>query len=52
MLGKLSILKYVDPRSPLVTISISNKQMSNVLVDLGVTLNVMTLETLESIVCT
>ena len=39
--------KYVDPRTPMVTITINNFSISKTLIDLGATINVMTLETMK-----
>ena len=36
--------KYDDPGNPTVTVHIGNTQIPNVLVDLGVAINVMTIE--------
>ena len=38
--------KYIDPGVPLVTISINIFSIPNTLIDLGVAINVMTMETL------
>jgi hypothetical protein len=41
--------KYVDPGNPIVTISIKNSSIPNTLNDLGVVINVMTMETMEKL---
>ena len=46
MLTNLSMEKYIDPGVPLVTISINKFSIPNTLIDLGVAINVMTMETL------
>ena len=47
MMRKAPLAKYVDPSNPTVIVCIGKIQISNVLVDLGVSLNVMTIETLK-----
>jgi hypothetical protein len=39
--------KYVDPGIPIVTIFINNFSIPNTLIDLGATINVMTMETMQ-----
>jgi hypothetical protein len=46
MSNTISIEKYVDPGIPMVTITINNFSISKTLIDLGATINVMTLETM------
>ena len=41
MLEKLTVLKYSDLGSPMVTITIHGMQVKNSLVDLGVSINFM-----------
>ena len=43
IMGKNFLVKYDDPRNPTVTVQIQNTQIPNVLVDLGATINVMTI---------
>ena len=43
-MGKTLLAKYDDPRNPTVTMQIGSTQIPNVLVDLGATINVMTIE--------
>ena len=47
MLDNPKIPKYVDPGSPVVTLSIQGIQVHNVLIDLGASINVMT----EEVMC-
>jgi hypothetical protein len=47
MSNTISIEKYVDPGIPMVTITINNFSISKTLIDLGSTINVMTLETMR-----
>lgn len=49
MSGKVVIEKYGDPDSPVMTVKISNLPIENTLTDLGVVLNVMTKETMETL---
>ena len=46
MSTNISIEKYIDPGVPLVTIIINRFSIPNTLIDLGATINVMTMETL------
>ena len=48
MSTNISIEKYIDPGVPLVTICINKFSIPNTLIDLGATINVMTMETLCS----
>ena len=48
-MGKTLLAKYDDPRSPTVTMQIGSTQIPNVLVDLGATINVMTIETVRKL---
>ena len=41
--------KYDDPGNPTVTVNIGNTQIPNVLVDLGASINVMTIETVRKL---
>jgi hypothetical protein len=41
--------KYVDPGVPIVTILINNISIPNTLIDLGATINVMTMETMQKL---
>jgi hypothetical protein len=47
MSNTISIEKYVDPRIPMVTITINNFSISKTLIDLGAAINVITLETMR-----
>ena len=49
MLGKYLNPKYVHPRSPIVTINISDLSITNTLIDLGASINVMTRDTMLSL---
>jgi hypothetical protein len=57
VVGKLASLmstnitteKYVDPGVPIVTILINNISIPNTLIDLGATINVMTMETMQNL---
>ena len=49
IMGKVPLAKYVDPGNLTVTICIGKIQISNVLVDLGASINVMTIETLKKL---
>lgn len=51
MIEKITFLKYEDPRSPLVVVTIENTFISNVLMDLGASINVMAYETMMNIWC-
>lgn len=52
MLGKITVPKYGDPRSPLIIVIIDNNCISNVLVDLGASIDVITYEIMIKIKCT
>lgn len=47
ILGKITVPKYGDSRSPLVIVTIDNTSISNVLVDLGAAINIMTYEIMK-----
>ena len=49
MSTNISMEKYIDPSVPLVTISINSFCIVNTLIDLGATINVMTMETLRNL---
>lgn len=49
MLGKVVIPKYSDPGSPVVSIVINGSHIRNVLIDLGVAINVMTREVMKQL---
>jgi hypothetical protein len=40
--------KYVDPRNPIVRIFINNFSIPNTLIDIGATINPMTMETMDT----
>jgi hypothetical protein len=47
MSRKIFIPKYTDPESPMVQININGQVVKNVLIDLGVAINVMIKNTME-----
>ena len=47
MSNTIFIEKHVDPGIPMVTITVNNFSIPKTLIDLGVSINVMTLETME-----
>jgi hypothetical protein len=47
MSGKVIMEKYVDPGNHVVIVYINNVPIENTLIDLGVTINVMTVITME-----
>ena len=47
MTNTVFVEKYVDPGIPMETIPINNFSISKILIDLGATINVMTLETMK-----
>jgi hypothetical protein len=49
MSTSITMEKYIDPGVPLVIISINNFSIPNTLIDLGATINVMTMETLRNL---
>ena len=49
IIGKTLLAKYDDPRNPTVTVQIGSMQIPNVLVYLGATINVMTIETIRKL---
>ena len=49
IMGKNILAKYDDPRNHTVTVHIGNTHIQNVLVDLGTTINVMTIETIRKL---
>ena len=49
MTGCVYVEKYTDPGNPVVTVQIGNVLVSNVLIDLGATINVMTKQTMDQI---
>ena len=48
-MGKTLLAKYDDHGNPTVTVQIGHTQIPNILVDLGVAINVMTIETEENL---
>ena len=46
-MGKNLLAKYDDPGNPTVTVQIGHTQIPNILVDLGASINVMTIETVK-----
>ena len=49
MTNTISMEKYVDPGIPRVTTIINNIHIPNTLIDLGVAINAMTLETMKTL---
>ena len=49
MTGCVSVEKYTDPGNPVVTVQIGNVLVSNVLIDLGVAINLMTKKTMDKL---
>eukprot|EP00253_Pinus_taeda_P016149 PITA_16149 len=49
MIGCVSMEKYTDPRNPVVSDQIGNFLVSNVLIDLGVAINVMTKKNMDQL---
>jgi hypothetical protein len=47
MSGKTPPVKYCDPGHPTITVQVGKMIIHRVLVDLGTTINIMTLETLQ-----
>jgi hypothetical protein len=47
MLGKTPPIKYGDPGNPTVTVKIGETFISHVLVDLGATINIMSIDTTQ-----
>lgn len=47
MLENITILKYTNPRSPIVDVKINGTLIKNTLIDLGEIINVMTKETMQ-----
>lgn len=45
LLGKETLVKYEDPGNPIVTVQINGHSFPNALVDLGVAINILTIET-------
>ena len=48
-MGCVSMEKYTNPRNPVVSVQIGNVLVSNVLIDLGAAINVMTKQTMDQI---
>ena len=46
MLEKLIVPKYLDPRSPLVSVHINNTLVQNTIIDQGFAINIMTRDTM------
>ena len=49
MMGRCPLDKYDDPSNPTITVYIGQIQIPNVLVDLGTSINVMTIETINKL---
>ena len=48
-MGKTLLAKYNDPGNPTITVQIGHTQIPNILVDLGATINAMTIETVKKL---
>ena len=46
MTGCVSMEKYIDPGNPVISVQIGNVLVSNVIIDLGEAINVMTKKTI------
>ena len=49
MMGNIPLAKYDDPGNPIVTVHIGYTEIPNVLVDLGASINLMTIETMKKL---
>ena len=49
LLGKETLMKYEDPRNPIVTMQTSSHSFPNTLVELGVAINILTTETCKKL---
>jgi hypothetical protein len=49
ILGRQTPVKYVDPGNPIVTVQIQGCSFPNTLVDLGVAINILTMETCNAL---
>ena len=49
MTGCVSMEKYIDPGNPVISVQIGNVLVSNVLIDLGATINVVNKKTVDQI---
>eukprot|EP00253_Pinus_taeda_P030537 PITA_30537 len=49
MMGKITMQKYVDPRSPIVKTTINGVEIPNTLIDLGAAINIMIRQTMEQL---
>jgi hypothetical protein len=49
ILGRQEPVKYADPRNPIVIVHIQGCSFPNTLVDLGVTINILTMETYNTL---
>jgi hypothetical protein len=49
ILGRQELVKYADPRNPIVTVQIQGCSFPNTLVDLGATINILTMETCNTL---
>jgi hypothetical protein len=49
MMGGVLTAKYSDPGSPVINVQINNTLISNTLIDLGATINIMTHETMQAL---
>ena len=49
MMGKVTMQNYVDPGSPIVKTTINGVEIPNTLIDLGVSINIMSRQTMEEL---
>ena len=49
LFGGETLIKYEDPRNPIVTVQIYGHSFPNTLVDLGASANILTVETYKSL---
>jgi len=49
MLGQIVNPKYIDPSNPIVQVHIRKTPIPNTLIDLGASINIMTIEVMETL---
>ena len=49
MMGKTTVQKYLDPRSPIVKIHINGVEIPNTLIDLGAAINMMSKQVMDTL---
>jgi hypothetical protein len=49
MMGRVLAAKYSDPDNPVINVKIKNTLISNTLISLGATINVMTRENMQAL---